>query len=139
MKDHLRKYLLSLFVAAIAMAQLEMPSIGIMRDAAGAWHAVSGVAGNFLLGPETTEPEAIDLEATLARLGVALSSTEEELVLRRADGNEIRFPIAGVGNMRAMSAEYVQVSAGSREYVLRLTSGKEALYMLPAAVIEVAQ
>jgi hypothetical protein len=64
-------------------------------------------------------------------LGVALSATADELVVRRADGNEVRFPVI-VENMRAMSAEYVQVSAGGREYVLWLKAGKEALYLLPA-------
>jgi hypothetical protein len=140
MKYQLRKkILLSLFVAVSALAQLEPPSIGTMRDAAGAWHAVYGVAGNFMLGPETTEPEAIDLDATLARLGVGLSSNADELVLRRADGNEVRFALAGIESMRAMSAEYVQVSAGERQYVLRLKADKETLYLLPAAKAEVAQ
>lgn len=135
----MNKYILSLFVAATAMAQLDSPSIGIMRDAAGAWHAVYGVAGNFLLAPETTKPEAIDLDETLAKLGVGLSFNAEELVLRRRDGNEIRFPLVGVVAMRAMSAEYVQVSADGREYVLRLKVDREALYLLPAAATEVTQ
>jgi hypothetical protein len=38
-----------------------------------------------------------------------------------------------------MSAEYVQVSAGGREYVLWLKAGREGLFLLPAAVIQVTQ
>jgi hypothetical protein len=126
------KLLLILFTAAISFAQLEMPSIGTMRDASGAWHAVYGIGGNFLLGPEAAEPESIDLDQMLARQGLALSTTSEELVLRRANGNETRFPVGNVAALRAMSTEYVQVSAEGREYVLRLKVGKEALYLLPA-------
>ncbi len=128
----MKKYLLILFVASVAIAQLEMPSIGTMRDGSGAWRAVYGVAGSFLLGPVTAEPKQIALEDALAALGVTLSSTADELVLRRADANEIRFPLANVTAMRVMSAEYVQVSSGGLEYVLWLNAGKEALYLLPA-------
>jgi hypothetical protein len=135
----MKTVLLSLLIAASAFAQVEVPSIGTIRDAAGAWHAVYGVAGNFVLGPETAEPEPIELDDVLAKLGVAVSFTTEELVLRRSDGNEVRFAVAGVERLRAMSAEYVQVSASGREYVLRLKPGKEGLYLLPATVIEVSQ
>jgi hypothetical protein len=132
------KTLLILIVAATAFAQLETPSIGTMRGTDGAWHAVYGLAGNFVLGPETAEPQAIELDDVLAKLGVAVSFTSDEVVVRRANGNEVRFAVAGVEQLRAMSVEYVQVSAGGREFVLRLKDGKEGLYLLPAAVTEVS-
>lgn len=134
MRYQLRKTLFTLLVAATAFAQLETPSIGTMRDADGAWHAVYGVAGNFVLGPSIAEPQAIELDDVLAKLGVAVSFTADEVAVRRADGNEVRFAAVGVEQVRALSAEYVQVSASGREYVLRLKDGKEGLYLLPAAV-----
>jgi hypothetical protein len=127
----MKTFLLMLLVGGGAMAQLEIPSIGFMHASTGTWHEVYGVAGSFILGPEVAEPEGIALEEVLMSQGVTLSTTAEELVLRRTDGNEVRFRIAYVATMRAISGEYVQVSAEGREYVLRLSKGHEALFMLP--------
>jgi hypothetical protein len=113
------------------MAQLEMPSIGFLHEAGGTWRAVYGVAGSFVLGPVTDEPEQLELDRVLERHGVKLSTTEEELILQYADGHEARFSVSGVGAVRAMSPDYAQVSAGGREYALRLKQGHESLFLLP--------
>lgn len=120
-----------LLTAGCAMAQLDTPSIGFIQERTGTWHAVYGVAGSFVLGPVTDEPEHISLDDVLARHSVALHATDEEVILQRADGHEVRFPVAHVATLRAMSVDYVQVSAGGREYALRLKHNHEAFFLLP--------
>lgn len=140
---------LTLFlVAAITLAQspIETPVIGYMRDARGGSHAVFGVAGNFTVDPLVAEEpqyeprrrgrvaDVLPPGSTAALLlddGI-LYATPDKLVLRRANAKEIDFPVSGVTALRAMSAEYVQVSA-DRQFALRVESGREALYVLPKA------
>ncbi|MEI9811923.1 MAG: hypothetical protein WDO18_04285 [Acidobacteriota bacterium] len=114
-------------IAAWAQSGIDTPSIGVMRDARGAWHAVYGVPGSFVLGSEVEAPEAYSdaVEAAVSAIG-------DELVLQRADASELRFRLAGVRGMRAMSRDYIQVSAEGGEYVLRTTLGREGLFLLPA-------
>lgn len=141
---------LTLFLVAatslLAQSPIETPVVGYMRDARGGSHAVFGVAGNFTVGPLVEEPptyeprrrgrvaDALPPGATAALPlddGI-LYALPDKLVLRRVDAREIDFPVSGVTALRAMSAEYVQVSAG-RQFALRVENGREALYVLPKA------
>jgi hypothetical protein len=149
------------FVVAPTMAQpaIEMPLLGYMQDNQGAWHAVLGTAGNFVLGQVVPEPSAVSAtqnglerrdasiyviapnggtvdilppEAQTALLldnGI-LYSTQHEIVLRRDGASEIRFPAEGVTALRRMSTEYVQASA-DRQFAIRLEKGREAIFVLP--------
>jgi hypothetical protein len=76
--------------------------------------------------------DILPVEAQLAVLlddGV-LYATQAGLVLKRV-ASETRIKCAGVTELRAMSREYVQVSTLDGELVLRVTSGREALFALP--------
>lgn len=59
-----------------------------------------------------------------------------DVVLRRRDGSELRFPIAGVQSILAMSlsskgANYVQIRSARASYVLRIDFGSERIFQLP--------
>jgi hypothetical protein len=119
-------------IAGCVFAQVEVPSIGVMLDASGALRTVYGVAGNFTLGPP--------LEAVLDSLpgtASAVSANEGEIVVRRKDGSEVRYPLPGVTVLRAMSSEWVQAITPAGSYALRVEPGREALFALPAARAEV--
>lgn len=149
---------LLLLISISAWAQgLDRPIVGFVRDAAGAWHAVEGIGGAFVVGPATNEDQSfagvsrltlerrengfyvvdgegstIDIlppNATYAELlsRGPLYATEDELVY-----GGVRFALAGVTGLRAMSAEFVQVSTFDGEYLLRVEMGREALFRLPA-------
>ncbi len=118
-------------VAVCALAQVEMPSIGVMLDASGARRVVYGVAGNFTLGPPLVE------EAVLDSLPSAVAFDEAGLVIRRADASEVRFALPSVTALRGMSAEWVQAITATGSYALRIERGREALYALPAVRAEV--
>jgi hypothetical protein len=148
------------FIAAAVFAEtgVDAPSIGIMRDTWGMWRPVQGVAGSFVLGSITGEPEpwpastnkieqrgdtyfvlapdgstigALPPEAhepILLLDDAVLYTTDDALVI----GN-VRIPCSGVTALRQMSADWVQLSAGNREYALRIEPSHEALFLLPAA------
>ncbi len=144
---------------AVAQPAIETPLLGYMQDAEGSWHTVLGTAGNFVLGPVVPEPPALAASsnhierrgeaiyviapdggtvdilppdaktAVLVENGV-LYSTPQEVVLRRFRSREIHFPAEGVTALKAMSPEYVQVSA-DRQLALRIEDGREAMFVLP--------
>lgn len=118
-------------VAMCALAQVETPSIGVMLDGSGARRVVYGVAGNFTLGPPLMEDAVPDF------LPGTVSFDDAGLVIRRADASEVRFALPGVTALRAMSAEWVQAITASGSHALRIERGREALYALPAARVEV--
>jgi hypothetical protein len=147
---------------AWAQGGLESPVAGYLREPGGGYRAVYGVGGNFVLGPVVQEaPPAAEPQhrlesrgetifvvradgatleilppgATRALLVAAglVYATDQELVLRREDRRELRWMLPGVTALRAMSAEYAQVSTANGEYALRLEPGLEALYRMPVA------
>ena len=77
------------------------------------------------------EGSTVDILSPDARCATLLSrgpvyATAEELVL-----GSVRFALSGVTGLRAISAEFVQVSAEDGEYLLRVEMGREALFRLP--------
>jgi len=116
-----------LLLASCALAQVETPSIGLMLDASGALRPVYGVAGNFTLGDPVDASGELEIPARVSFLIEA-----EELILRRSDASEVRFPVNGVRALRAMSADWVQVFTTHGDYALRIEQGREALFALPA-------
>ena len=120
-----------LLFSVCAKAQVEAPSIGRILDASGMMRAVYGVAGNFVLGPAELDSLPSSVRPELRLSGAEISSNETELVVRRPDASEVRFPLDGVSGLRVMSADWVQVIVGSRSYALRIEAGREALFVLP--------
>ena len=146
-------------LAVCAFAQVETPSIGMMLDASGAWRPVYGVAGNFTLGPPLEAFDEEPVTDTLERRGDVVfvlrsdgavldtlpSATgpvlitahgavfvDGDLVLRRPDASEVRFALSGVVALRVMSTDWVQVTTSGGSYALRVESGREVLFVLPA-------
>jgi hypothetical protein len=60
-----------------------------------------------------------------------LFAMSDELILRRHDGSELRFPLIGATAISAMSAHYAAIRAGDSTYALRIESGREQLFLLP--------
>jgi len=61
-------------------------------------------------------------------------ATPDELVLRRRDGTEVRFELAGAENITAMGPHYAAIRAGDAIYALRTDLGREGLFLLPGSV-----
>ena len=74
--------------------------------------------------PEASGP------VTLLRDGV-LFATVEELVLRRSDGAERRFPVVGAERMFALGENLVQIVTPNGVLALRVERGRELLFQLP--------
>jgi hypothetical protein len=107
-----------------------------MLDSSGALRVVYGVAGSFTLGPPLETDAAPDSENTALQIALgAVYSDRSELIIRRADGSEVRFALSGVRALRTMSADWVQVITASSSYALRVERGHEALFALPAGPI----
>jgi hypothetical protein len=88
----------------------------------------------WIVSPDGAAIEALPDEATgpvLLTGGGAVYATDQEVVLRRRDGTETRFAVAGVRALNAMSPDWVQIVAGGAMYALRTAPSREALYMLP--------
>ena len=163
----MRTLLLVMATCAWAQSGMDRPVVGYVTDAVGGWHAVEGIAGAFTVRAEAAESQeygaatefvseqrdgtfyvvdalggTVDILPESARVaalleGATLFATEGELVLRRAD-SEVRLACGSVTRLRPMSREWVQVSTGDGEFLLRVTAGREALFALPP-VPEVAQ
>lgn len=160
----MKKLILWVMLGIYASAGVERPVLGYVMDARGALHAVEGIAGAFVVGAANGEasaylPEAaltlehresgfyvvdadggvagiLPPEATCALLlpgGVVYASSEEVVM------GDVRITLAGVRALRAVSAEFVQVSTDDGEYLLRVEQGREALFLLPAFTTEVAE
>jgi hypothetical protein len=63
--------------------------------------------------------------------GGVLYSTREEVILRRADASELRFPLTGARSFVAMAADYIEIRAAASTFALRLTPGREKFFLLP--------
>jgi hypothetical protein len=61
----------------------------------------------------------------------AVYATAVELVLRRADGSELRFPAAGVRELFAMGDGWVEARSRSAMFALRTEAGREQVFLLP--------
>jgi hypothetical protein len=66
----------------------------------------------------------------------AIYTDGDDVVLRRSDGSELRFPVPGVESFSAMSfsatsANYVQIRAGRSSYALRIDWARERIFQLP--------
>jgi hypothetical protein len=66
----------------------------------------------------------------------AIYTDGDDVVLRRSDGSELRFPVPGVESFSAMSfsttaANYVQIRAARSSYALRIDWGRERIFQLP--------
>jgi hypothetical protein len=66
----------------------------------------------------------------LLKSGV-LFSVEDGLMLRRPDGAWVRFVVRGVEALLALGEDYVQIRAGGSTYALRVTPGREQLFLIP--------
>jgi hypothetical protein len=96
--------------------------------------AVRRPSGVWIVRPDGAVVDALP-DATgpvLLLENVAVFAATDEIVLQRADRSQLRLPLAGVRAIAPMSADWLQVSAATGEYALRITPGKEALYVLPA-------
>ena len=60
-----------------------------------------------------------------------LYSTKEVVILRRADSSELRFPLTDARSFIAMAADYIEIRAAASTFALRLTPGREKLFLLP--------
>jgi hypothetical protein len=58
-------------------------------------------------------------------------AASDSLTLRRDDGSELHWPLAGIQGFSAMGDGYVQVRAGNASYALRTDRQREQLFMLP--------
>ena len=63
--------------------------------------------------------------------GGIVYATPESLVLRRADGSEVRFPAPGVAALFALGDGYIEARAAGALYTLHIDPGHERLYLLP--------
>jgi hypothetical protein len=70
-------------------------------------------------------------EAVLLLSDAVVYSTVTELVLRRSDASEVRFPCAGIRELFAMSGGWVEARSNSGAFSLRTDAGHERLYQLP--------
>ncbi|MGH9558935.1 MAG: hypothetical protein ACRD30_06805, partial [Bryobacteraceae bacterium] len=69
--------------------------------------------------------------AVMLLSGGVLYATPGELVLRRPDASEMRWPVAGAVNFSAMSDGYVEFRAGRSIYGLCIDPGHEQIFELP--------
>jgi hypothetical protein len=66
----------------------------------------------------------------------AIYTDGDDVVLRRGDGSELRFPVPGVQSFSAMSwsssaANYVEIRSPLASYALRIDFGHERIFQLP--------
>jgi hypothetical protein len=66
----------------------------------------------------------------LTRSGIVLAD-RNQITLRRPDGSDLSFPLAGAQAIFQLGERYVQIRAGDLDYALRLDPGHEQLFLLP--------
>lgn len=78
--------------------------------------------------------DSLPTEATSVLLTplLAIYSTPDSLVLRKASGSELRFPIPGVQSLSALSGAYVEARTSNALFGLRIVPGSEQLFQLPS-------
>jgi len=106
------------------LSMVSMPSgikFAVKRET-GVW--ITALDGSIL---DSLPPAA----AVLLLPDAAVSATENELALRRADGAEMHFECAGFTELFAMSDGWVEARSISGLFVLRTDEGHERLYMPP--------
>ncbi|MBV8842405.1 MAG: hypothetical protein JO307_06300 [Bryobacterales bacterium] len=84
----------------------------------------------------TVEGAVLDFLPPESRTALLLSdavvyATADTLVLRRADGSELKFPAPGVRDLFAMGDGWVEARAAGAIYALRTDPGREHVYFLP--------
>jgi len=72
--------------------------------------------------------------AVLLLDGLTIYSLRDSVILRRADGTEVSFPVSGVTSMSQLSENHVQISTSDAVYALRTDLGREQLSLLPDSV-----
>jgi hypothetical protein len=60
-----------------------------------------------------------------------LFATADGLVLRRSDGSELRFDVAGVVSLFEVGEGYVEALTASAAYGIKIDSGREQMFLLP--------
>ena len=61
----------------------------------------------------------------------AIYRDDDQVVLRRSDGNELRFPVPGAQSVWPMATNYVQIRTKGSSYALRIDWGHERMFQLP--------
>ena len=69
----------------------------------------------------------------LLKRAVIYSAADGEVVLRRADGTELQFGVAGAESFFALGEGYVGVRAGNLTWAIRIEPGLEQAFLLPGA------
>lgn len=60
-----------------------------------------------------------------------LYAAEDFAILRRNEGSELRWPLAGIQGFSALGDGYVQIRTNTASYALRVDKFREQLFMLP--------
>ena len=92
----------------------------MVLDSAGAGPPVMLIDGGILLAPSNR-----------ARARHADQVVLDEVVLRRPDGHELTFPLAGPTKFQAAGDGYVEITARDGLWILRTNPGHEQLFLLP--------
>lgn len=66
----------------------------------------------------------------LLRQGV-LFATADNLVLRRSDGSETRFDVAGVTSLLKLGKGYAEARTAEAAYAIKIEQGREQIFLLP--------
>ena len=91
-------------------------------------------AGNvWIIAADGTILDSLPVEADAVLLlpAVTIYATRDDLVLRKGDASELRFPAPGVTALFAIGSNYVEAIAGNILYALRIAAGREQLFQLP--------
>jgi hypothetical protein len=95
--------------------------------------AVTRESGTWIVRSDGTIVEFVT-EGTgpvlLLQPGV-LFATADGLVLRRSDGNEVRFDVAGVDGLFEFGEGYVEARTAQAVYAIRMEPGHERIFLLP--------
>ena len=87
------------------------------------------VLDSVAIDPDGAAPAVMLLDG-----GILLSSMDN-VVLRRPDGRQLTFPVAGARAFHAAGKGYVEIAASDGLWILRTEAGREQLSMLPGASI----
>lgn len=159
----MKRLFLLIVMCAWARAGVDRPVLGFVMDARGALHAVEGIAGAFVVGAVAAEAEAyvpnvayslehrdagfyvvdgdggvVEILPAEAQCAVLMArgtvyATADEVVI-----GDVRLAVRSVRALRAVSAEFVQVSTDDGDSLLRVERGREAVFVLPAIPVQVS-
>src|SRR5579871_3162398 len=89
----------------------------------GTWIVRSdGRGGDFVTG---------ETGAVLLRQHGVVFATDGGVVLRRSDGTEVRFDVAGVDGLFEFGPGYVEARTADAVYAIRIEPGREQMFLLP--------